>query len=180
MIEAMAPSRWLLPNPSPGHIYHPDVEFDDETANFIKAQKHEQGWGKAVRKPYKLASKQDVYVPLKRCDIAKKNGEIVISCRVHYPSKNNGDCWGYATPEMSPYVVLPDTASAEEIGAGLRLDSLAASICPERKLERYSRGIASILSKTDAPTEFVRLGDSQKRLFFQAPDRHERRSAMSY
>lgn len=121
MIEAMAPSRWLLPNPSPGHIYHPDVEFDDETANFIKAQKNEQGWGKAVRKPYKLASKQDVYVPLKRCDIAKKNGEIVISCRVHYPSKNNGDCWGYATPEMSPYVVLPDTASAEEIGAGLGL-----------------------------------------------------------
>lgn len=121
MIEALAASRWVLDKPTPGHVYHSDVEFDPEFVSYIQEQKNEQEWGKAVRKPYKLASKRDVYVPMKRCDIAKKNGTITISCRAHVPSKNYGDCWGFDKPENAPYVILPDTASAAEIGAGLRL-----------------------------------------------------------
>ena len=120
-LGALAVSRWLLSKPAPGDVYHPDIEFDGETSNPINGQKREQEWGQRMRKRFKLPSKRDVYVPLKRCDIAKKNGDIVISCRAHVPSKNYGDCWGFATPEMSPYVIMPDTASAEEIGAGLRL-----------------------------------------------------------
>lgn len=121
IIDAMAVSRWLISNPDPGEIFHPDVVVDGETSNYIKGQKREQEWGQRMRKRFKLPSKRDVYVPLKRCDIEKKNGIIRICCRVHYPNKNYGDCWGFATPEMSPYVILPDTASAQDLGAGLRV-----------------------------------------------------------
>lgn len=121
VMNAMAASRWLIPNPPPGNIFHPDVEVDAETSNFIKAQKREEEWGQQMRKRFTLPSKREVYVPLKRCDIAKKEGVITIRCRVHYPDKNYGDCWGFDTNEHAPYVILPDTASAEEIGAGLKL-----------------------------------------------------------
>ena len=30
VLEAMAASRWLLPKPTSGHVYHPEVEFDAE------------------------------------------------------------------------------------------------------------------------------------------------------
>lgn len=121
VLDALSVSRWVLSKPTPDHIYHPDVQFDAETSSFRNSVLREQEWGKRTRKRYKLKSKQDLYVPLKRCDIAKKGGEIVIKCRAHYPESQQGDCWGFDTNEHAPFVCLSDTASAEEIGAGLRL-----------------------------------------------------------
>jgi hypothetical protein len=121
VLEAMAVSRWLISKLDPGEVFYPDVEIDAETSSFCNAAMRETEWDKRIRKIYKLKNKKEVYVPMKRCDITKKCGEIVIKCRAHYPESQNGDCWGFATPEMSPYVTFPDTSSSDEIGAGLRL-----------------------------------------------------------
>ena len=121
VLKAMAVRRWLLPKPTPGHIYHPDIEFDEESANFINAYKLELEWDKRARTRYRLKHKKDLYVPMKRCNITRKEGEITIRCHVHYPEKQYGDCWGFDTNELAPYVILPDAATAEEIGAGVKL-----------------------------------------------------------
>jgi len=72
VLDALAASRWILPRPTPGHVYHPDLAFDPETCSFIKEQKREQDWVWRVRKIYNYKSKREIYMPMRRCDIAKK------------------------------------------------------------------------------------------------------------
>lgn len=121
VLDALSSSRWLLSKPKLGEIYYPDVQFDEEVAGYRNAALREAAWEKHVRKLYKLKYKKDLYVPMKRCEISRKDGKIIISCRVHYPESQQGDCWGFDTNENAPFVILPDTASTNEIGAGLRL-----------------------------------------------------------
>lgn len=118
---AVSMSRWLLRKPTPGNVYHVDVQFDPDAMDFIGEQRFEQAWSKRVCKLYKILSKRDLYVPMKRCDIELKNGKFEIRPKLHVPSENEGDCWGFSLPNEINYVDLSANASFEEIGAGLRL-----------------------------------------------------------
>lgn len=121
VIDALSVSRWLLPKADPDNVYYPDVEFDEDTASYRNAALREIEWAKRIKEKYRLKNKKDIYVPMKRCDISKRSGNITIKCRVHYPESQHGDCWGFDTSEHAPYVILPEMASVEEIGAGLRV-----------------------------------------------------------
>lgn len=121
VLNALSLSRWVLSKPTPDHIYHPDVQFDAETSSFRNAALREQEWNKRTRQLYGLKSKKDIYVPMKRCDIARKDGEIVMKCRVHYPESQHGNCWGFDTNEHAPYVILTGVTSPAEIGTALKL-----------------------------------------------------------
>lgn len=112
--DALAKSRWVLGIPRLGSVYHPYVEFDSDLYDYKKSAEHYVAWVSMLMERYGYKTKRALFKGMMSCSIDKKQGFIKV-----WPSHHvKTEAWEGTDAEP---VVLPDTATAEEIGAALRL-----------------------------------------------------------
>ncbi|APW04087.1 CdiI family contact-dependent growth inhibition immunity protein [Salmonella enterica] len=115
--DALAHSRFVLPEPRTDVWIHPEATFDMELYDYQRTAERYSDWIKRLMELYGYKTKKALFKGMKSCDISCANGVITIS-----PSRHEKlEAWGGTGRGGSDKVVLSVNSSPAEIGAGLRL-----------------------------------------------------------
>lgn len=116
LLDALAHSRFVLPEPRSDVWVHPEAEFDSDLYDYKRGIERYAEWTKALMKRYGYKTKRALFKNMKSCNIESQNGTITI--RPSYHEKL--EMWSGDGISKDDYVVIPASSPAE-IGAALRL-----------------------------------------------------------
>ena len=117
VLDALAHSRFVLPEPRKDVWIHPEATFDMELYDLdLHLQRYDQ-WVASILKRYGYKTKRALFKDMKKCSIEKQNDLITISPSHHDKLEGwSGD--GFTKTDNE---VIPANSSPAEVGAALRL-----------------------------------------------------------
>ncbi|MGG7554907.1 contact-dependent growth inhibition system immunity protein [Pseudomonas sp. ES3] len=117
VLEALAQSRFVLPEPRKDVWIHPEATFDKGLYDYGLTNQRYEAWVGSLIERYGYKSKRALFKDMKRCSVESKNGEIIIR-----PSRHEKlEAWSGKGISESDYVVVSLNSSSAEVGAALRL-----------------------------------------------------------
>jgi hypothetical protein len=115
--DALAHSRFVLPEPRTDVWQHPDVEFDLELNDYKKVAERYAEWIKNLMEHYSYKTKRALFKDMESCTIVSRSGVLTIQASRHQKLEQ----WGREKADLIEDVAIPDTSTPAEIGAALRL-----------------------------------------------------------
>lgn len=117
LLDALAHSRFVLPEPRTDAWIHPDVEFDLELTDYKLVASRYATWIGTLMERYGYKTKRALFKDMRKCSIDMKCGVITISPSHH----EKPEAWGRTKGDGIEDVVIPAESTPAEIGAALRL-----------------------------------------------------------
>jgi hypothetical protein len=117
VLDAMAHSRFLITKiPVDGGWVHPEATVAEaDLFYYKKIEERHKKWVSALMESTGYKTKSALFKGMKNCSITREKGEI----RIDSWRRVRSDAWSGLDP---PYdVTIPESSTAEEIGAALRL-----------------------------------------------------------
>ncbi|EJN27343.1 hypothetical protein PMI36_00615 [Pseudomonas sp. GM79] len=117
VLEALAQSRFVLPEPRKEVWIHPEATFDRDLYDYDLTKQRYEKWVDRVIDRYGYKNKRALFKDMKKCSVESKNGEIIIRPSFH----EKLEAWSGKGINESDYVVVSSNSSPGEVGAALRL-----------------------------------------------------------
>ncbi|WP_051229422.1 contact-dependent growth inhibition system immunity protein [Paludibacterium yongneupense] len=111
--DAMDHSRFVLPARRDDVWQHPDAEFDLSLYDYKQIEVEYVAWVKSLMERYSYKTQKSLFKDMKNVSIEKKSGLITFKPTHHEKLED----WSGTGED----VVIPDTSTAIEVGAALRL-----------------------------------------------------------
>lgn len=115
LLDALAHSRFVLPEPRQGVWTHPDATFDMDLYDYNLTNQRYGQWVLRVVDSYGYKTKRALFKEMKKCSIESKNDEITIRPSHH----EKLEVWDGISAD--DYVVISSDSSPSNVGAALRL-----------------------------------------------------------
>jgi CDI immunity protein len=117
VLDALAHSRFVLPEPREDVWIHPEATFDMALYDYkLTNQRYEQ-WISVILKRFGYKTKRALFKDMKKCSIESKNDQITIRPSHH----EKLEAWSSKGINESSYVTICSSSSPADIGAALRL-----------------------------------------------------------
>ncbi|WP_313117511.1 contact-dependent growth inhibition system immunity protein [Ectopseudomonas guguanensis] len=117
VLDALAHSRFVLPEPRKDVWIHPEATFDVDLYDYdLTIQRYNQ-WIDNTLGRYSYKNKRALFKDMKKCSIESKDGQIVIRPSHH----EKLEAWSGKGVSESDYVIIPSGSGPSDIGAALRL-----------------------------------------------------------
>jgi hypothetical protein len=115
--DALAHSRFVLPERRTDVWQHPDVEFDLELDDYKKTAERYAAWIKNLMEHYGYKTKRALFKDMESCTIVSRSGLLTIQPSRHQKLEQ----WGREKTDQIEDVTIPADSAPAEIGAALRL-----------------------------------------------------------
>lgn len=117
VLDALAHSRFVLPEPRKDVWIHPEATFDMDLYDYdLTSQRYDQ-WVSSTLERYSYKNKCALFKDMKKCSIESKGGQITIRPSHH----EKLEAWSGKGLSESDYVIIPSGSSPSDVGAALRL-----------------------------------------------------------
>lgn len=117
VLDALAHSRFVLPEPRTDVWVHPEATFDmDLYDHNLTNQRYDQ-WVSGTLERYGYKAKRALFKDMKKCSIENKMGQIIIRPSFH----EKLEVWSGKGLSESDYVIIPSGSTPSDVGAALRL-----------------------------------------------------------
>lgn len=117
VLDALAHSRFVLPEPRKDVWIHPEATFDMELYDYNLTNQRYDQWVGSTLERYSYKTKRALFKDMKKCSIESNRGQITI--RPSYHEKL--EAWSGKGVSESDYVIIPSGSSPSDVGAALRL-----------------------------------------------------------
>jgi len=117
VLDTLAHSRFVLPEPRKDVWIHPEATFDMELYDYDLTNQRYKKWVDGTLERYGYKTKRALFKDMKKCSIESKDGQITI--RPSYHEKL--EAWSGKGISESDYVTISSGSSSSDIGAALRL-----------------------------------------------------------
>lgn len=117
VLDALAHSRFVLPEPREDAWIHPEATFDMDLYDYdLTSQRYDQ-WVSSAMERYGYKTKRVIFKDMKKCSIESKMGQITIRPSHH----EKLEAWSGKGLSDSDYVIIPSGSGPSVLGAALRL-----------------------------------------------------------
>lgn len=117
VLDALAHSRFVLPEPRKDVWVHPEATFDmDLYDHNLTNQRYDQ-WVNSTLERYGYKAKRVLFKDMKKCNIESKMGQIIIRPSFH----EKLELWSSKGLSESDNIIIPSGSSPSDVGAALRL-----------------------------------------------------------
>jgi hypothetical protein len=117
LLDALARSRFVLPEPRKDVWIHPEATFDMSLYDYDLNNQRYSDWIDRLMGAYGYKTKRALFKDMKSCSVENKLGEIVIRPSCH----EKLEAWSGKGIVESDYVVIPANSPASDVGGALRL-----------------------------------------------------------
>jgi hypothetical protein len=117
VLDALAHSRFVLPESRKDVWIHPEATFDMELYDYALTNLRYDQWVANVMSGYSYKTKRALFKDMKKCSIESKNGQITIRPSHH----EKLEAWSGKGISESDYVTISSSSSPSDVGAALRL-----------------------------------------------------------
>lgn len=117
LLDALAHSRFVLPEPRKDIWIHPEATFDMNLYDYDFNNQRYAEWVCKLMDVYGYKNRRALFKDMKSCGVESKSGEVTIRPRHH----EKLEAWSGKGISESDNVVIPSNSSPAEVGAALRL-----------------------------------------------------------
>jgi len=117
VLDALAHSRFVLPEPRKDVCIHPEVVFDMDLYDYDLTNQRYEKWVKENLERYGYKTKRALFKDMKKCNIESVGGQIFIRPSCH----EKLEAWSGKGISENDHVVIPSSSSSNDVGAALRL-----------------------------------------------------------
>lgn len=117
VLDALAHSRFVLPEPRKDVWIHPEATFDMSLYDFDLNNQRYSEWVCKLIELYSYKSRRALFKGMKSCGVESKNDEITIRPSHH----EKLEAWSGKGISESDYVIVSANSTPSDIGAALRL-----------------------------------------------------------
>ena len=117
VLDALAHSRFVLPEPRKDVWVHPEATFDADLYDYDLTNQRYDHWVGSTLARYGYKTKRALFKDMKKCSIESRRGQITIRPSHHEKLES----WTGKGISESDYVVIPADSSPSDVGAALRL-----------------------------------------------------------
>ncbi|WP_439851026.1 contact-dependent growth inhibition system immunity protein [Pseudomonas syringae] len=117
VLDALAHSRFVLPEPRKDVWIHPEATFDMELYDYNLTNQRYDQWVGSTLERYGYRTKRALFKDMKKCSIESKSGQITIRPSHH----EKLEAWSGKGLSENDYVIIPGGSSPSDVGAALRL-----------------------------------------------------------
>src|ERR1700750_1365669 len=117
VLDALAHSRFVLPESRKDDCIHPEATFDKDLYNYNLTNQRYDQWVSSLLERYGYKTKRALFKDMKNCSIESKSGQITIRPSHH----EKLEAWSGEGISASDYVTIPGDSSPSDVGAALRL-----------------------------------------------------------
>lgn len=117
LLDALAHSRFVLPEPRKDIWIHPEATFDMSLYDYDLNNQRYVEWVCKLMEVYGYKNRRALFKDMKNCGVESKNDGITIRPRHH----EKLEAWSGKGISESDNVVIPANSSPAEVGAALRL-----------------------------------------------------------
>lgn len=117
VLDALAHSRFVLPEPRKDVWIHPEATFDMELYDYNSTNQRYDQWVGSTLERYVYKTRRALFKDMKKCSIESKMGQITIRPSHH----EKLETWSGKGLSESDYVIIPNGSSPSDLGAALRL-----------------------------------------------------------
>ncbi len=117
VLDALAHSRFVLPEPRKDVWIHPEATFDMELYDYSLTNQRYDQWVENTLERYGYKTKRALFKDMKKCSIESTKGQITIRPSHH----EKLEAWSGKGINESDYVIIPTSSDPSDVGAALRL-----------------------------------------------------------
>lgn len=117
VLNALAHSRFVLPEPRKDVFLHPDVTFDKDLYDYESSNRRYAAWIANLIEIYGYKTKRTLFNDMKNCSVESMDGFITM--RPSHHDKLEG--WSGDGISEEDYVMVTANSMPEEVGYALRL-----------------------------------------------------------
>ncbi|PWK43232.1 contact-dependent growth inhibition system immunity protein [Pseudomonas sp. OV226] len=117
ILDALAHSRFVLPEPRKDVWIHPEATFDMDLYDYELTNQRYDKWVDSTLERYGYKTKRALFKDMRKCSIECQSGQITIRPSHH----EKLEAWSGKGITEKDYVVISSNSSPREIGAALRL-----------------------------------------------------------
>ncbi len=117
VLDALAHSRFVLPEPRKDVWVHPEATFDMGLYDYELTSLRYDQWVARIMESYNYKTKRALFKDMKKCSIESKNDLITIRPSHH----EKLETWSGKGVSESDYVTIPSSSTPSDVGAALRL-----------------------------------------------------------
>ncbi len=117
LLDALAVSRFVLPEPRTDVWVHPEADFDKDLSDYKQVALRDAERTQNLMARYGYKTKRALFKDMKNCSIKSAEGTMAISPTHH----EKLEAWGRTKDDGIEDVVIPADSSPAGIGAALRL-----------------------------------------------------------
>lgn len=117
VLDALAHSRFVLPESRKDVWIHPEATFDMELYDYNLTNQRYDQWVSSTLERYNYKTKRALFKDMKKCSVESKEGQITIRPSHHEKLES----WSGKGVSESDYVIIPCDSSPSDVGTALRL-----------------------------------------------------------